>query len=378
LRAAREGATSHIRQLEGSLTSLRGELEARRQEVEQLTTLSLRGDATVQEYMSNLKAMSGDLRAAEMRIADLVSELAGCQDALGRAAAESADLRQLVNTLDQERDNLQAELDSHAEQTAEMSSQLQALQAQAADTTRLLAMAEGRLAHADARATDSEAEVARLRNQLGAAMEQLQAVSSERNSLGEELRAVSEDLEALVKENQVGQAPSTVVSNELAATAQQRDAAAAEVRRLTARVNSAEQMVRSKEAEVEDLRRAYESLALDNRRVGQLEREAANREAALAARGDEAASLAEATRAAQAQINQYVMDLQVRLGLERHREELQRQVAGLDSQLAVARARLEDAGAEASSLGQVAALQHQVTALQKSRDVQASGRYLSP
>ncbi|KAJ9515516.1 hypothetical protein QJQ45_021666, partial [Haematococcus lacustris] len=489
LRAAREGATSHIRQLEGSLTSLRGELEARRQEVEQLTTLSLRGDATVQEYMSNLKAMSGDLRAAEMRIADLVSELAGCQDALGRAAAESADLRQLVNTLDQERDNLQAELDSHAEQTAEMSSQLQALQAQvrrlativcldhgmAADTTRLLAMAEGRLAHADARATDSEAEVARLRNQLGAAMEQLQAVSSERNSLGEELRAVSEDLEALVKENQV-------VSNELAATAQQRDAAAAEVRRLTARVNSAEQMVRSKEAEVEDLRRAYESLALDNRRlqssVGQLEREAANREAALAARGDEAASLAEATRAAQAQINQYVMDLQaferqvdvlsrqlarceqeledtgrqrevlreeiraaqqvqgpggaaqgrgssgrVRLGLERHREELQRQVAGLDSQLAVARARLEDAGAEASSLGQrlalernrvaelegllagmrareykqdlvskhggsqlgimqernrileeqVAALQHQVTALQKSRDVQASG-----
>lgn len=45
--------------------------------------------------------------------------------------------------------------------------------------------------------------------------------------------------------------------------------------------------------------------------VGQLEREGAAREAALAARGDEAASLAEAHHAAQAQAQQYVMDLQV-------------------------------------------------------------------
>lgn len=44
---------------------------------------------------------------------------------------------------------------------------------------------------------------------------------------------------------------------------------------------------------------------------------------------------------------------QVRLSLERAREELQRQVASLDSQLAIARARLEDAGSEASSLNQV-------------------------
>jgi hypothetical protein len=69
------------------------------------------------------------------------------------------------------------------------------------------------------------------------------------------------------------------------------------------------------EVEVEDLRRAYESLALEGRRlqstVAQMEREAASREAALAAKADEAASLAEASRAAQAQIAQYVMDLQV-------------------------------------------------------------------
>ena len=39
---------------------------------------------------------------------------------------------------------------------------------------------------------------------------------------------------------------------------------------------------------------------------------------------------------------------QVCLSLERQREELQRQVAAMDSQLAITRARLEDAGSEAA------------------------------
>jgi hypothetical protein len=47
---------------------------------------------------------------------------------------------------------------------------------------------------------------------------------------------------------------------------QQRDSQADELQRLSGRLGSAEQLVRAKEAEVEDLRRAYEGLALDNRR----------------------------------------------------------------------------------------------------------------
>ncbi len=50
---------------------------------------------------------------------------------------------------------------------------------------------------------------------------------------------------------------------------------------------------------------------------------------------------------------------QVRLSLERHREELQRHVASLDSQLAVSHARLDDAAAEATSLNQVSARRRQ-------------------
>ena len=46
--------------------------------------------------------------------------------------------------------------------------------------------------------------------------------------------------------------------------------------------------------------------------VAQLEREAAAREGVLAAQGDEVASLQSVAQEAQAQCNQYVMDLQVR------------------------------------------------------------------
>ena len=55
LRSARESDLLHIRRFEEACGELRGEVEARRHEVEQLSTLSLRGDATVQEYMANLK-----------------------------------------------------------------------------------------------------------------------------------------------------------------------------------------------------------------------------------------------------------------------------------------------------------------------------------
>ena len=59
LRTAREADLQAIRQLEATCEELRQELEARNHEVDQLTTLSLRGDATVQEYMANLKVGPG-------------------------------------------------------------------------------------------------------------------------------------------------------------------------------------------------------------------------------------------------------------------------------------------------------------------------------
>ncbi|GAX72996.1 hypothetical protein CEUSTIGMA_g448.t1 [Chlamydomonas eustigma] len=388
LRAARESDAINILRLEDSCSQLRRELDTRRHEVEQLTTLSLRGDATVQEYMANLKVMNSELRAAEMRMQDLVAELGKRDEEAHRVQLERDDLRRVVAGLDAERDNLQAELDQKAEQLAALTSELDLKIKQLGEVTRLLTMAEGRLAHSDSRAHENDVEASSLRDQLAGAMDGLRGLSSEHEKLRAELRAAHEDLEALVRENQA-------VGNELTTVSRQRDHANAELRHLSPRLVAAEQLVRAKEAEVEDLRRAYESLALEHRRVestaAQLEREATMREATLGARGDEVASLHEALREAHSQNNQYVMDLQaferqidalsrqlakaeadmedlireresmleemrasqqVRLSSERQREELQRQVAALDSQLAITHARLEDAGNESSSLTQ--------------------------
>ena len=145
-----------IIRLEETCGGLRQDLEARSREVEQLTTLSLRGDATVQEYMANLKvrllcagmnadedikllyhtplfhclcllslllalllphptflcnfllqAMASEIRAAEMRMQDLVSELTRLEEELNRTRLERDDLRRVVGGLDAERDSLQ-------------------------------------------------------------------------------------------------------------------------------------------------------------------------------------------------------------------------------------------------------------------------------
>ena len=57
-----------------------------------------------------------------------------------------------------------------------------------------------------------------------------------------------------------------VVSNELAMLSQHHDGQTDELRHVSAKLSTAEQLVRAKDAEVEDLRRAYEGLALENRR----------------------------------------------------------------------------------------------------------------
>ena len=56
------------------------------------------------------------------------------------------------------------------------------------------------------------------------------------------------------------------MGNELSSAAHQRDHSLDELRRVSSRMTTTEQLVRAKEAEVEDLRRVYETLALEHRR----------------------------------------------------------------------------------------------------------------
>ncbi len=53
-RSEQERLKHRARQAEDHVTGLRRQLDDRSREVEQLTTLSLKGDATLQEYMAQL------------------------------------------------------------------------------------------------------------------------------------------------------------------------------------------------------------------------------------------------------------------------------------------------------------------------------------
>lgn len=53
-RSEQDRLKHRARQAEDQVTGLRRQLDDRSREVEQLTTLSLKGDATIQEYMAQL------------------------------------------------------------------------------------------------------------------------------------------------------------------------------------------------------------------------------------------------------------------------------------------------------------------------------------
>ena len=57
-RSEQERLKHKTRQAEDHVTGLRRQLDDRSREVEQLTTLSLKGDATLQEYMAQLTVSS--------------------------------------------------------------------------------------------------------------------------------------------------------------------------------------------------------------------------------------------------------------------------------------------------------------------------------
>eukprot|EP00803_Ostreobium_quekettii_P006651 evm.model.scf_534.11 EVM.evm.TU.scf_534.11 scf_534:64730-78765(+) len=386
VRSQNEANKARAQHLDELNTKIRTELDNRRKEVEQLTTLSLKTDATVQEYMKNLKTTSASLKAAQAQISHLEDEVQQRDGALEQTAVEISDLGKTIQALDAERDRLQDELDSKTEAEAQMRAELEASHRALQEASNIISATEGRLSQSSDRIRDLEDEILSLRQQNETIVQNLQALQSDHDELKNEYQAISDDLEALVKENQV-------VSGQLASVRQARDKAGEELRDAHGRLVHTEQVVRVKETELEDLRQAYENLGNENRQLqssmSQMEREGAAREAELHSRSSQVAALQEAQRSGQMQINQYFVDLQalerqvdhlsrdlskkdqeledsfkerevlleqlraaeqVRFDMENTRENLQRQLAALDTQLTIAKTRQDDTAAEVQNL----------------------------
>ncbi|GAB4818323.1 hypothetical protein N2152v2_005369 [Parachlorella kessleri] len=353
---------------------LRRQLDDRSREVADLTAISIKAggvageaDATIQQYMVQLKHLSTELRASELRLEDAETEMRRRGGLEQGREAELAELRGVVGALDAARDTLQAELDRKAEAAVVQAEAMAGGQQQLEESQRCECM--------DLKNICWET--------VGVLTQHLGALEAEYDALRDEFQAVTDDLEAMV------------VSNQLCTVTQERDDLAEQARLHSTRNAYHEQLVRAREGDLQEIRTAYEGLAHENQRlqstVTQLQRELAARDSELAIRADEIASLREAQRSAQSQINQYIADLQayerqfdslsramhrsdnmaegldaerqalldqlraaeqVGFQLERTREGLQRQLAHAEGSVGVLQARLGDAQSDAEALRQ--------------------------
>ncbi|GMH37469.1 hypothetical protein BSKO_05342 [Bryopsis sp. KO-2023] len=386
LRAHQDMERARLQNLDETTSRLRSENDAKRKEVDQLTTLTLKGDATVQEYMKNMKTVGASLRAAEVHIKELESEVAGHEVAEVKSQEQIEDLKSALHALDQDRDRLQDELDSKDEEIAHMKDEMDLGREQLDEVKKLVASTETQLSRAAQRIEDLEEEVVILQEKNQKTHTSLKSVQSEAAALKDEYRAVSNDLEVMVQENQV-------LSQQLMLSGSNREGVQQELKDSQSRIVQAEQKIRMKETELEDIRHAYEELALENRRIqsslSQVERDSAARDAHLNSKGTEVSALQDAQRAAQSQINEYLVDLQafekqvdqlsrdlankeedleessrereslleqvraaelVRFDLETNQENFRRQLAGMDGQMEILKTRLQDSSTEITNL----------------------------
>jgi chromosome segregation ATPase len=132
--------------------------------------------------------------------------------------------------------------------------------------------------------------------------------------------ALSEDLAVMVKENQL-------VSGQLSQSAQQVDDSRDELHKLSSNAGVLKQTLKARELELEDMRAAYEDLAVEDRQhqshIGQLKRQLGGHSVELDAAKQEVMHLQEAQHSAQLQMQQYVVDIQA---LERNSDVLAREL----------------------------------------------------
>ncbi|KAL4853675.1 Centrosomal protein [Chlorella vulgaris] len=384
--AAREnGGTRGTAPAAADVAELQRQLRQRSQEVFDLSALSIRADATVQQYMAQLRGMATELKAAELRLTDAEAQLARSTDEAQRSESELAELRRAAGALDAERTTLQAELHRSAEGGA---AEAAALRQRAESAERALAITEDRLAASASRLAEQEQLSQQQQGEMAAMAQQLAACEAEYQGLREEYRAVTEDLSALAKDNQL-------LSGQLSSMTAERHELAEQVKLHSTRSHYSEQLARTREQESAELRTAYEGMSHEAQRLQQslaeLTRELQARDAELVTRCEEVSSLHEAQRSAQSQINLYISDLQayerqvaamqramqrgdeaaegldrerhslleqlrtaeqVRFQLERAQEALQRQLVAAEGGVGVLEARLADAVSDSDALRQ--------------------------
>ncbi len=363
-------------------SELRRDAEICKREVEQLKTLVAGLNNTRDDLVQRLQLARKHARKAAEKMIKAETGAAAERSKAEEEAINSARTKNIVRTLDRERDRLQSELDImiedlrvvRARAICESEAAEEARQVAAAAETRGLAAAAAAAA-AERRGIDTEQHLERAR--------QIEhELRVENDTLREELRAVADDLASMTREQQL-------VNSELLKCSGERDELLASLEKTKAKASKADAAARASRKEVNEVVAAYQDLGAENMRLQTaalaLERDGQRARLALDANETALATAKTRVRVLEGENRQYITDLQAfelqndgltrslaeagRAGdgathetvalreqlsaaqalvteLERAREHSHRELAAADASLHVARARLADAQGE--------------------------------
>tara|TARA_B110000483_G_C18203720_1_gene546545 strand:- start:1343 stop:5425 length:4083 start_codon:yes stop_codon:yes gene_type:complete len=293
-------------------------------DVDKLTTL-LRGlEAMRDDFTAKLSEAQAQTREANKRAssANVLLRVKGAK--ADEAVAEVARVKATIKMLDDEKDSIAVQLDARTEELAAANLRILRESEAVEDARQAAADAEARSLAAADRAADTTRLLCIANDKILQLSKAEKDLRAEAHNHCQELQAVGEDLAALTREQQK-------VNTELVQCAGERDLALSALNEMNFSKIKMDTFVKATQKELEDVVAAYQELSVENRRltaaVSTLERDSHSAKLALVA--SEAALNKALTRikSLEEENRQYVTDIQA---FERQVESLSRSLADLE------------------------------------------------
>ncbi|KAL1524944.1 hypothetical protein AB1Y20_019820 [Prymnesium parvum] len=255
---AREKEASHSAEaaaqtFQAQLDSSRAAEREREAEVSQLKSLVSRMDVGRKEIAEKLTATLRKLHEAEQAHQALNNQLEANAQALRERDATIDQLRQVVASLDKERDALLVELDEKAEELSHQRTSCQNATQAAADFERQLSQVREQSMRQAELLAAADCVRSALEERLAEAGRSEARLVSESQETEAELAATADDLRKMIRENQI-------LNEELQRSGQQRENLQRELHLKSSRVMHLEQLTKADEMEKEELLSAYRRL----------------------------------------------------------------------------------------------------------------------
>jgi chromosome segregation ATPase len=330
-------------QLDQEASALRQACEHRDEQIRQLKHLLSQLDGSQGRLADEMRSLLAAKEQDAAQLAALRSDLARAQARAKAAEDQAAQGREVLASLDHERDSLQAELDAQTERLEALAAERDQARAEAERARGDQAGLRGDLAAEAEHAGRLEHEVSRQRSAAEAQARRCSELEAEIAQRAREAKEQAEDLRSMTKENQL-------VNADLHRAVAESAKAQARLQEAQARVAFLEAAQGASASESAEVLRNYRALADKNQKLEVTVRrnEQVLQEAKLQiqSRETDVAAMKDYIREVEAENSRYVVDLQA---YERQVEELSRSLFEREEQLHSATSRIQSLAVDADN-----------------------------